>query len=649
MAEQLILCDCAGSQKLHPDRIEAATGMSCSKVFTSLCTDEAEAAAKAIAAGGCTICCGQEMRFFEELAEDLDAEVPGFLDLRDRAGWTSDTRDTGPKMAALAADAALAPSPTKTLDVVSDGLCLIIGSGETVFGAASRLAGSLGVTVLQLDDSAPPPTRDFDVIRGRIRKAAGALGGFELSFDAFSQIQPGGRGDWRWSAARNGARSDCDIILDLSGQPPLFAAHEKREGYLRADPGSVAAVADAVFEASGLIGTFEKPLHVRTEPVLCAHSRAGQVGCSRCVDACPTGAISPAGEHVTVDPMVCAGCGACSSLCPSGAISYDAPSVEHIFRRIQVLAKAYLAAGGTNPRLLVVDGHGAELIRLSGRFGRGLPADVVPLELPAVGTFGHAEALAALAAGFSTLFVVPGPGADRHVMEHEIALATAIAGGGFAMIDTSDADALSEALYGTEVPAALARPIRPLGTRRQITRLAAKALLPDVTEPLSLPEGAPYGAVAVNTEACTLCLSCVSLCPSGALGDNEDLPQLRFQEDACLQCGLCATICPENAITLEPRLNLADEALSQVVLNEEEPFPCIVCGTLFGSKSTIERITEKLASHSMYQSPEGLRTIQMCDDCRVNAQFHREDSPMSAGPRPRVRTTDDYLSQRRDH
>ena len=188
-----------------------------------------------------------------------------------------------------------------------------------------------------------------------------------------------------------------------------------------------------------------------------------------------------------------------------------------------------------------------------------------------------------------------------------------------------------------------------MGTRRQIARLSAKALNPGSTNS-PLPAGAPYGAVVVDTEACTLCLSCASLCPTGALGDNPDLPQLRFQEDACIQCGLCTNVCPENAILLKPQLDLTDLALTQTVLNEEEPFACVECGDLFGVKSTIEKITEKLAGkHAMFANPAAARMIQMCDNCRINAQYHSENNPFAGGERPRPRTTDDYLSKRKDH
>lgn len=86
------------------------------------------------------------------------------------------------------------------------------------------------------------------------------------------------------------------------------------------------------------------------------------------------------------------------------------------------------------------------------------------------------------------------------------------------------------------------------------------------------------------------------------------------------------------------------------MLNEEEPAQCIECGVPFGVKSTIDRITEKLAGkHSMFGKDSAARLIQMCDDCRVKAQFHSKDNPFAGGERPQVRTTDDYFSKRRDH
>ncbi len=648
MAKTLITCTCLGTQSVDAKTLGQALGLDAAPPCSALCTDEIARAAAALQAGDAVIACAQEAPRFEALAEELGTDPATHIDLRDRAGWSADTDSKLPKMSALLAEALLDVPVAKTLDVISEGLCLILGPREATLNAAASLKDHLSVTVLLPPEEEAIDEQGFDVIYGHLRRASGALGQFEVTIDALQQQVPGGRGARTRTEARDGGQSICDVLLDLTGGTPLFPAWEKREGYLRADPSHAPSVAKAVLDASHMIGTFEKPLYVKTEPLLCAHSRAEQTGCTRCLDLCPTSAIQPSGDHIVVDPMACAGCGACSAACPSGAISYDAPPVDATMRRVQTLAKTYLDAGGTAPRLVVVTEHGSEMIRLAARYGDGLPAPVVPLEVSALNLFGHAEITAALAAGFAHVTLVPGPGSDRDALAAQVALAEAIAGPRVAIFDEPDPDALSAVLYGTEAPAPVTTPVRPMGTRRQIARAAARALNPE-TEALPLPEGAPYGAVLVNTEACTLCLSCISLCPSGALGDNPDLPQIRFQEDACLQCGICASICPEDAIAYEPRLDLSDTALSQRVLNEEEPFACIECGTLFGSKSTIDRITEKLTGHSMFSDPAKLKMIQMCDDCRVNAQFHAEDNPFAMGERPKPRTTDDYLSKRKDH
>jgi hypothetical protein len=38
----------------------------------------------------------------------------------------------------------------------------------------------------------------------------------------------------------------------------------------------------------------------------------------------------------------------------------------------------------------------------------------------------------------------------------------------------------------------------------------------------------------------------------------------------------------------------------------------------------------------------------MCDDCRIRSQYHSDNAPMFMGLRPRVRTTDDYLAEKKN-
>ena len=648
MANTLILCDCSGSQPLDAKALSKACGMACSRVHTSLCTSELGDAAALMQKGDTLIACLQERQVFEELADELQVDLPKFVDLRDRAGWSDQAKMATAKMAALIADAQLIPPQIKMLDIVSDGRCLILGPADLALDTARKLSEVLTVTVLLETADGIAPSRDFDVVLGKLQSAHGALGQFTVKIDALQLVAPGGRGDLQFVPPRDGGQSECDILLDLRGDTPLF--HHKRDGYLRPDPRDPNAVAKAVFDASQLVGGFDKPFYVALDPHICAHSRAEITGCTNCIDACQTGAISPDGEHVKIDPLACAGCGGCASVCPSGAITYEQPNFGYLLQRLETIAKTFRDAGGHAPRLLVHDSEfGAEMISLSARFGRGLPSDVIPLEVESLTSFGHAEMLAALGCGFAAIDILLSPKSERDTIQnaHELALAISD-NAGIRLLDLTDPDALAEALYDQQV-ADPAAPILPIGNRRQVTRLAAQALRETPDAPIALPKGAPYGAVIVNQDSCTLCLSCVSLCPSGALLDNPDAPQLRFQEDACLQCGICVNACPENAITLKPQLDLSDNALSQRVLHEEEPFACISCGSQFGVKSSIERVMDKLAGiHSMFMSSEQSQLIQMCEKCRIEVQYHSKTNPFQAGQRPVTRTTDDYL-KRRDH
>ncbi|MEP0522231.1 MAG: 4Fe-4S dicluster domain-containing protein [Hyphomicrobiales bacterium] len=656
--KRLLVCDCAGSMALEPEKLAVVAGAEGVTACSFLCTEQVQIAREALeesAANGSEILitCQQEASFFESLAEESHAsDFLHTVDIRDRAGWTSD-ESAHAKQAALLAELSLERPATPAKDVVSEGVCLILGADDVAQNAAERLSDTLAVTCLlsETPDFASP-IDSYDLCIGTISQASGTAGKFEVTVDGYAAMKRAGRGEPGFDAVKNGAKSQCDIILDLTGGNSLFPAPEKRDGYLRADPADPISVERAIFDASQLVGTFEKPLYIRFDPEICAHSRAQQSGCSRCLNVCPTGAIVPAGDVVSISDDICAGCGACAAVCPSGAASYDDPPVDFLFRRLRTLSSVYRDAGGVAPRVLFHDAtHGAEMIRLSARFSRGLPANVIPVEVPNVEGVGHAELIAAMGVGFAEALVLMSPKADPATPEAQIEIARSILEGAghngdlVRLLNADMPETLEEILHDKPIEPIAIEPVLPLGNRRDVTRLASAALAPNADAPLPLPEGSPYGAVTIDNDACTLCLSCISLCPVGALTDHADRPAVNFQESACLQCGICKNTCPENAITLTPQLNISKQAIIPQVLHEEEPFECIDCGKPFGVKSTINRIVEKLeGKHWMYTNSDNSKLIQMCDDCRVRAQYHGNNSPFQMGERPKVRTTDDYLN-----
>ena len=610
-----------------------------------------------------TVGCTQEAHLFSKVAVEVGRESPiKFANIRESAGWSSDAARAGPKMAALLAAAAEPMPPVPSVRLESDGIILICGRDETAVEAGNLLKDHLDVTVLIEPPAtmAPPRTTDFPVAKGRVRNARGHLGAFEVAIDDFAQAKPSSRGVLAFGPSRNDATSNCDIILDLTGGTAFFPAADLRDGYLRADPKDPAAMLRTVLRARDLIGSFEKPRYVTYEASLCAHSRSQIVGCTRCLDLCPTAAITPSGDHVTIDANVCAGCGQCAAACPTGAASYAMPSEDGLMRKLRAMLIGYREAGGEQPIVLLHDdSHGAPLIDALARFGEGLPAHVLPFAVNEITQIGLESVVAAFAYGASAMrFLLRArPLHDVSGLLRTMTLADPILTGlGFGTgridtIETDDPDLLLEALRAIPSMPPTPRPasFRPQGEKRSVLRFALTELhraAPNPAGVIALPEGAPFGAIEIDIEGCTLCLSCVSACPTGALRDDPERPMLRFVEDACVQCGLCQATCPENVVTLKPQIDFGAARAPARILKEEEPFCCIRCSKPFGVKSTIDRVVAKLeGKHWMYTGSRRIDVVKMCDDCRVAAAAEESFDPYGA-PNQTVRTTDDYLRER---
>ena len=654
---------------------EAALARGCGgtlKRADQLCRRELDRFRTAAASGApVTVGCTQERAVFADGASEIGADGRiAYTNIRENAGWSKDAATAGPKMAALLAAAAVETPPVPLVSFESNGVALVYGHDETAIAAAQRLAEHLDVTVLltRPGEIEPPGVGDFPVVQGTIVSATGHLGNFKLQVDNYAPPSPASRDRLVFGPTRNGASSTCDLILDLSGGTPLFTAHELRSGYVRADPRDPVGVERAIFDASHLVGTFDKPRYVDFAEHLCAHSRSHSTGCTRCLDLCPTGAIAPAGDHVAIDPCVCAGCGSCAAVCPTGAAGYALPTAEALMQRLRTLLFAYREAGGRDPVLLFHDReHGEPLIQALARFGDGLPANVLPVALNEATQLGPEALFAAFAYGAAGAHVLTRakPKHDTAALQRTVSLAgTVLQALGYAgaagehvvsVIETDDPDALRAALDAAPLgsPAPTPASFMPLGAKRNLLEFSLRELhraAPQPVDLVPLDAGAPFGGLDIDVEGCTLCLSCVSACPTDALGDDPERPTLRFAEQLCVQCGLCAATCPEKVIRLKSQIDLAAWNAPARMVKQEEPFDCVSCGKPFGTRATIERVVDKLRDrHWMFAGADGqdrLRVLMMCEDCRVEAILNESFDPHAAPPRPAPRTTEDYLRER---
>ncbi|WP_249977782.1 4Fe-4S binding protein [Vreelandella olivaria] len=517
----------------------------------------------------------------------------------------------------------------------SRGHALLIGSAQATYAAARVLQGRglASLTLLITDSTAPQevihggsePLLEHRLSSEQCQQLhiSGYLGAFQAELRSVE-------GEVLNIAQALLERSVFDVVLDMTGPgrvgmtPPWELPPP---GYVLLDWATAHNTSDILDSVIELIGEFDKPRYFQVNSDLCAHSSSGNVGCTRCLDVCPADAIASVKgrieSHIEINPFLCQGVGSCTSACPTGAIEFRLPETRRQQDTLATWLKAYRDAGGQAPVMRFITHDTLDAERHAGEITSGHLLDA-PLE--ELGAAGHDQWLTALANGAAEVRIQLHnnmPAKLRLFLQDQLAQAHGLLealGHDTARIrfvepgDRSTRDMLPVLMPLTESTLTFTEPDKRRRLNRVIACLASLGAPSGHRHPM--PHGAAYGAVEVDSDACTLCYACVSNCPTPALKAGGEAPSLSFREADCIQCGLCEQACPEDAIRLLPGFLASNERERRQTCYEEAPFECIHCGKPFATASTVATIKAKLADHP-YFAGEALARLEMCEDCRV--------------------------------
>ncbi|MCP4339895.1 MAG: 4Fe-4S dicluster domain-containing protein [Desulfobulbaceae bacterium] len=300
----------------------------------------------------------------------------------------------------------------------------------------------------------------------------------------------------------------------------------------------------------------------------CLRRRLNTNQCTRCLDVCPSSALSLPGREIVLNKTKCTDCMACVSACPQDALlsEYD---LEELLATIQ---------------------PGKDLVISCARQKQNHPDDIV---VPCVGIFSrHILATILLKGCGSARFNVAGCSECNNQKASIIFLAD------YKLVTETLSQVLPPNLFlvhQSDPPQTTVEGRRSylLGIKENILSVTKKSfnptptpqknkinkksqkhentnsrrvpyktklfkkLLIDLSEEFRQKIQPLLGYSLSVTEECTCCPLCKGICPTGAirLERSAQGKKLRFAMQDCSGCGLCVEFCKKGAITLERNLS----------------------------------------------------------------------------------------------
>ncbi len=305
--------------------------------------------------------------------------------------------------------------------------------------------------------------------------------------------------------------------------------------------------------------------------------------CSRCLDVCPTGAITLHNQSVLVSDDLCRKCGLCTAACPTETLCTRRHMPRQIYDQIARAASAYEQVYVTCTRALKRLPQPNEIVLACvGSVSRDIwfsllaDYDNVNIYLPVgicdrcrtttgeafyVDAIGTAEEWAAASMGLEV---------DEADMTHELTRAYkrsqfmssaikstermltkkngALAGAQAVAKKISDHSKRIDQLQKDLENAVGAK---TSSNRQRMLTQNRKLMMGALQHDEGLAKYVKLEAPVCDSSLCTMCGDCVSACTTRAI-DLDKNGRLTVQSAYCVSCGACVMVCEDGALTMEP-------------------------------------------------------------------------------------------------
>jgi ferredoxin len=329
----------------------------------------------------------------------------------------------------------------------------------------------------------------------------------------------------------------------------------------------------------------------------CINDRGRLDACDLCSRACHANAITIGLADPVVDASLCVGCGACVPACPAGALEiggFDVAAVPGAVVQGDTARLACAASGQDGAGLVAC--HKMTDARLLAAIYAAGAGEIVILGTENCADCPGGDARPALAEAVQTLGKWFGEDAPKVVFA-----AVAEAGGASRPGGAVERRHFLRGAFRALAPEPAAAPAPPMpdfddpvfdddSDGAPARPVPYQALLAAARARLPFRPNSPAGATGRSIgAACSGCMACAELCPTGALGDASGavgggyLRQVSFDATLCTNCTLCQKICPMTAITARALRGTEAASARRAVLFARAEQVCTTCGGLFAA------------------------------------------------------------------